>query len=46
MERQGITESAAYRALRLFSLRNGRPLQERADHIVASTRRGGSHNDD
>jgi anti-anti-sigma factor len=40
MERQGISENDAYGALRRFSLGNGRPLHERAEHIVASTRRG------
>ena len=40
MERDGISENDAYRALRRFSLHNGRPLYERAEHIVASARRG------
>jgi anti-anti-sigma factor len=40
MERQGVSEHDAYGALRRFSLGSGRPLQERAEHIVASTRRG------
>jgi len=40
MERDGLSENDAYGALRRFSLGNGRPLYERATHIVASTRRG------
>jgi anti-anti-sigma factor len=40
MEREGVSEKEAYSALRRFSLRNGRPLYERAENIVASTRRG------
>jgi anti-anti-sigma factor len=40
MERDGLSEHDAYRALRRFSLGNGRPLSERAANIVASTRRG------
>ncbi len=39
MERDGLAEDDAYRALRLLSLENGRPLQERAEVIVDSTRR-------
>jgi anti-anti-sigma factor len=39
MERDGLAEDDAYRALRLLSLENGRPLQERAENIVDSTRR-------
>jgi len=39
MERGGVTEDEAYRALRRFSLGNNRPLQERAAHVVDSTRR-------
>jgi anti-anti-sigma factor len=39
MERQGISENDAYGALRRFSVGNGRPLQERAEHIVDSARR-------
>jgi anti-anti-sigma factor len=39
MERDGLAEDDAYSALRQFSLGNGRPLQERAQHIVSSTRR-------
>jgi hypothetical protein len=40
MERDGLSETDAYGALRRFSLGNGRPLYERAATIVASTRRG------
>jgi anti-anti-sigma factor len=40
MERESISEQAAYGALRRFSLNNGRPLYERAANIVASTRQG------
>jgi anti-anti-sigma factor len=40
MERDGVSEKDAYGALRRFSLRNGRPLYERAENIVASTRPG------
>lgn len=39
MERDGLAEHDAYTALRRLSLENGRPLQERAEHIVDSTRR-------
>jgi anti-anti-sigma factor len=39
MEREGLAENDAYSALRRFSRQNGRPLQERAEHIVESTRR-------
>jgi anti-anti-sigma factor len=39
MERDGLTDLDAYGALRRFSLSNGRPLQERAEQIVSSTRR-------
>jgi anti-anti-sigma factor len=39
MERDGVAEEEAYRALRRLSLENGRPLQERAERIVDSTRR-------
>jgi anti-anti-sigma factor len=46
MEREGVSERDAYRALRRFSLRNGRPLSERAANIVASTRRGPTDHDD
>jgi AmiR/NasT family two-component response regulator len=34
-----LAEHDAYTALRRLSLENGRPLQERAEHIVDSTRR-------
>jgi anti-anti-sigma factor len=40
MERQGLSETDAFRALRLSSLEHGTPLQERAEQIVASTRGG------
>lgn len=44
MERDGLAEHDAYTALRRLSLENGRPLQERAEHIVDSTRRpDGAH---
>jgi GAF domain-containing protein len=46
MERQGISENDAYGALRRFSLGHGRPLQERAEHIVASTHPGSTDPDD
>jgi anti-anti-sigma factor len=46
MERDGLSEHDAYRALRRFSLGNGRPLSERAANIVASTRRGPTDPDD
>jgi anti-anti-sigma factor len=39
MEREGVTKDEAYTALRRFSLRNSQPLQERAEHVVDSTRR-------
>jgi anti-anti-sigma factor len=39
MERDGLTDHDAYGVLRRFSLANGRPLQERAERIVSSTRR-------
>ena len=39
MEREGLAEHDAYSALRRLSLEKGRPLQERAEHIVESTRR-------
>jgi GAF domain-containing protein len=39
MEREGLAEHEAYGVLRSFSRQNGRPLQERAEHIVDSTRR-------
>jgi anti-anti-sigma factor len=39
MERDGLAEQDAYSALRRYSRQNGRPLQERAEHIVNSTRR-------
>jgi AmiR/NasT family two-component response regulator len=39
MEREGLAEHDAYREMRRFSRQNGRPLQERAEHIVRSTRR-------
>ncbi len=39
MEREGLAEHDAYSALRRFSLEKGRPLQERAEDIVESTRR-------
>jgi len=40
MEREGISETDAYGALRRFSLKTGRPLFERAETIVDSARRG------
>jgi GAF domain-containing protein len=40
MERDGVSETDAYGALRRFSLGNGTPLYERAATIVGSTRRG------
>jgi anti-anti-sigma factor len=39
MERDGMAEHDAYSALRQFSRGSGRPLQERAEHVVFSTRR-------
>jgi anti-anti-sigma factor len=45
MEREGISENDAYGALRRFSLGNGRPLHEMAEHVVASTRRGPTDTD-
>jgi anti-anti-sigma factor len=39
MERGGLAEHAANSTLRRLSLENGRPLQERAEHIVDSARR-------
>jgi anti-anti-sigma factor len=39
MEREGLAEHDAYSEMRRFSRQNGRPLQERAEHIVRSTRR-------
>jgi anti-anti-sigma factor len=39
MERGGLSDLDAYGALRRFSLAHGRPLQERAEQIVFSTRR-------
>jgi anti-anti-sigma factor len=39
MERDGLAEDDAYSVLRRYSRQNGRPLQERAEHIVNSTRR-------
>jgi hypothetical protein len=38
MEREGLAEHDAYSEMRRFSRQNGRPLQERAEHIVRSTR--------
>jgi anti-anti-sigma factor len=40
MERQGLSETEAFRMLRRSSLEHGIPLQERAEQIVASTRGG------
>jgi GAF domain-containing protein len=37
MERQGLSETEAFRTLRRSSLEHGIPLQERAEQIVAST---------
>jgi anti-anti-sigma factor len=42
MERTGVDEDHAYTTLRRFSARSGRPLRERAEDIVASTRRTGA----
>ena len=39
MEREGLEEHDAYSVLRRLSLEKGRPLQERAEDIVDSTRR-------
>ena len=39
MEREGLAEHDAYSVLRRLSLEKGRPLQERAEDIVGSTRR-------
>jgi anti-anti-sigma factor len=39
MERDGLAAHAAYSTLRRLSLENGRPLQERAEHVVDSIRR-------
>jgi anti-anti-sigma factor len=39
MEREGLAEHDAYSEMRRYSRQNGRPLQERAEHIVMSTRR-------
>ncbi len=39
MEREGLAEHDAYSVLRRLSLERGRPLQDRAEHIVESTRR-------
>jgi hypothetical protein len=39
MERDGLSELDAYSALRRFSRGSGRPLHERAEHVVTSTRR-------
>jgi len=52
MEREGIDEDEAYTRLREFSERSWRPLRERAEDVVAGTRRSledwraepGSHN--
>ena len=38
MEREAISEDNAYSLLRNFSRRSGRPLRERAEDVVASTR--------
>ena len=46
MERDGLAEHDAYKALRRLSLENGRPLQERAENIVDSTRRPEPHGAD
>lgn len=42
MEREGVTEEGAYGLLRRFSETSDRPLLERAEDVVASTRRLGS----
>jgi anti-anti-sigma factor len=39
MERDGVTEDEAFTSLRRASLRTSRPLRERAEDVVASTRR-------
>jgi anti-anti-sigma factor len=39
MERDGMTEDAAYTALRIHSQRTGQPLHRRAQDVTASTRR-------
>ncbi len=39
MERDGLAEVDASRALRMLSLENGQPWQERAEDIVDFTRR-------
>ena len=39
MEREGIPEDIAYTVLRSYSQRTNRPLRERAEEVVASTRR-------
>jgi len=39
MEREGVTEDAAYTLLRNVSQETGRPLRERAEDVVASTGR-------
>jgi anti-anti-sigma factor len=46
MERHGLSETEAFRALRRSSLEHGIPLYERADEILASTRGGPSLPDD
>jgi AmiR/NasT family two-component response regulator len=38
MERAGVGEDAAFDHLRRFSQQSARPLRERAEDIVASTR--------
>jgi len=46
MERDGVTEDAAYTALRVHSQRTGQPLHRRAQDISASTRRTPTRPDD
>ncbi|MDQ6614338.1 MAG: anti-sigma factor antagonist [Actinomycetota bacterium] len=39
MEREGVDQHGAYQVLQRFSRRTGRPVRERAEDVVASTRR-------
>lgn len=39
MQRDGISEDAAYAAMRRMSVTSGMPLRHEAEHVVASTRR-------
>jgi hypothetical protein len=41
MERHGVTEHDAYKALRIYSQRTGRSLRDRAQDVTESTVRGG-----